>query len=40
MLLVAKHKRKPRKVEMESNTQAGIVFEVGSLFARFQDLSE
>src|SRR5512135_1222628 len=25
---------------MESNTQAGIVFDVGSLFARFQTLSD
>jgi hypothetical protein len=25
---------------MESNTQAGIVFDVGSIFARFQTLSD
>jgi predicted transposase YbfD/YdcC len=31
---------KPKEVEVESNTQAGIVFDVGSLFARFQNLSD
>jgi predicted transposase YbfD/YdcC len=40
MLLVAKRKKQPRKVEMESNTQAREVFDVGSLYAHFQSLSD
>jgi hypothetical protein len=40
MLLVAKHKKQPRKVKMESNTQAGNLYDVGSLFAHFQSLSD
>jgi predicted transposase YbfD/YdcC len=31
---------KPKEVEMESNTQAGLVFDVGSLCAYFQTLSD
>jgi predicted transposase YbfD/YdcC len=31
---------KPKEVEMESNTQAGLVFDVGSLYAHFQTLSD
>jgi predicted transposase YbfD/YdcC len=31
---------KPKEVEMESNTQAGNIFDAGSLFARFQTLSD
>jgi predicted transposase YbfD/YdcC len=31
---------KPKEVEMESITQEGLVFDVGSLFGRFQELSD
>jgi predicted transposase YbfD/YdcC len=30
----------PKEVEMESNTQAGLIFDVGSLYAHFRTLSD
>jgi hypothetical protein len=34
------HKQNQKEVEMESNTNPGIVVDFGSLFARFQALSD